>query len=53
MKLHKCEKCNIEHKISDLILKMGGLICPQCRVILVFPHEKEFSEERKRRNKDL
>lgn len=40
MKL-KCHKCNHE---GEVIIKMGGLICRNCRVILVYPGEKEYTQ---------
>ncbi len=30
------------------IMKTGGLICPQCRIILKYPHEPEYIEERQK-----
>lgn len=47
---HKCEKCGSE---TTLIMKMGGLICVDCRVICFFPYgedgvyEKEFKKMKK------
>jgi hypothetical protein len=43
-------KCELETTIENLILKMGGLICQDCRVIVFWPESKEYSEEFKRRS---
>jgi hypothetical protein len=46
-----CTKCE---KPQSLIIKMGGLICSKCRVILYFPYDKdgvydkEFKKMRKK-----
>lgn len=48
-------KCKLNHKAiphDKLILKMGGLICPKCRVIVYKPYrDKEFKVEFERRAK--
>ena len=38
---YKCKRC--KHK-GVPILKMGGLICEKCRIILFFPDSLEWKE---------
>lgn len=38
MKLY-CDRCKAEHQV---VIKMGGLICECCRIILKYPHEDEY-----------
>jgi hypothetical protein len=53
---HKCDKCG---NTTELELKMGGLICADCRVILFFPHAadgvwaKEFKKMREEYDKKV
>jgi hypothetical protein len=42
-----CKKC-ANTPIVQPLFKMGGLICPYCRVILVFPHERPYQQEREK-----
>lgn len=35
---HKCDKCG---ETTELKLKMSGLICDSCRIILFFPYAKD------------
>lgn len=45
-----CTKCSYKTNVDKLEIKMGGLICPKCRVILFYPGlDKEYSAELKRR----
>lgn len=37
----KCHQCN---RTTKPILKMGGLICANCRVILKYPSDPEWRE---------
>lgn len=41
--------CNSTIDLKDMILKMGGLLCPNCRIILFYPNTIEFKTELKRR----
>lgn len=36
-------KCSHTKDIKKLIVKMGGLLCPKCRLILFYPGTKEFN----------
>ena len=48
----KC-KCGKETDIKDMVMKMGGLLCPKCRVILFQPYvDEEYFEEYRRRQKE-
>lgn len=52
LKLRKC-KCGKVSAIKDMPMKMGGLLCPKCRVILFAPYiDEEYFEEYRRRNKE-
>lgn len=45
-----CNKCQTVTDIKDMTMKMGGLLCPNCRRILFQPYvDPEFFEEYKRR----
>lgn len=45
----KC-KCGKTTDIKDMTIKMGGLLCPKCRVILFQPYvDEEYFEEYRRR----
>lgn len=35
----QCDKCD---HLGEPIVKMGGLICARCRVILKFPNDPEY-----------
>ncbi len=49
----ECKKCNIVVDIKDMTMKMGGLLCPKCRVILYQPYlDEEYFEEYRRRQKE-
>ena len=37
--IHKCHACDI---INEPIIKMGGLICTKCRVIIAYPGDEDF-----------
>ena len=39
--IHECPSCGI---IEEPVVKMGGLICPGCRTILVHPGTDEFNK---------
>ena len=48
----KC-KCGKTTDIKDMPMKMGGLLCPKCRVILFQPYvDEEYFEEYRRRQKE-
>lgn len=48
-----CEKCGTISEMKDLDMKMGGLLCPTCRVILFQPYvDKEYFHERNRRDSE-
>lgn len=51
LKCHRPE-CAKVHKIKDLTMKMGGLICPSCRIIMVHPYTEIFNREWRRRNEE-
>ena len=47
-----CRPCKKDFKLEALTLKMGGLLCPKCCVILVWPYQEVYwLEFEKRRNK--
>lgn len=48
----QCERCNKDFKLQDLTMKMGGLLCPECRIILFYPGTREYSYEIKRRREE-
>jgi len=35
----KCEDCGWEGVVSDLILKMSGSLCPDCRYVVLYPDD--------------
>lgn len=43
-----CHRCNKEYKIKDTILKLGGLLCPNCSVILFSTYSKEYKKRLKK-----
>lgn len=48
-----CSKCAVTSEMKDLTIKMGGLLCPKCRVILFQPYvDEEYFEEFRRRKKE-
>ncbi len=48
----KCTKCETVTDIKDMDIKMGGLLCPNCRRILFQPYvDKEYFEEYRRRQR--
>ena len=48
-----CEKCGTISEMKELEMKMGGLLCPTCRVILFQPYvDEEFFDERTRRARE-
>lgn len=48
-----CKRCDIETDIKDMEMKMGGLLCPKCRVVLYTPYvDEEYFIEFRRRNKE-
>ena len=47
---HK-ENCKREATLDECEIKMGGLLCPRCRTILVWPHDPVYQEEAARRKK--
>ena len=49
VKLTKCIKCE---KKTKLIIKLGGLICANCRIILFYPDDKEYLERIKLNKKE-
>lgn len=52
MKCH-CEECDKTVDSKDMIMKMGGLLCPDCRTILLQPYVDDgYFEEMKRREKE-
>lgn len=49
----ECNKCKTVTDIKDMPMKMGGLLCPECRTILIMPYaDKEFFVEYERRQKE-
>lgn len=49
----KCDKCSTTTDLKDMDMKMGGLLCPNCRVILFAPHvDSEYFDERARRYRE-
>ncbi len=46
----ECKKCKTKTDVKDMDMKMGGLLCPKCRVILFQPYvDEEYFEEYRRR----
>lgn len=41
----ECKQCKTTWETKELILKMGGLLCPDCRVILVWPGDLIYKQE--------
>lgn len=44
-----CPDCNTRSPVKDLTIKMGGLLCPKCRRILVLPYHDLYRKELYRR----
>lgn len=49
---YHCEECKKDGEVKDMTLKIGGLLCPDCRVILVYPGSAIFSTELCRRRNE-
>lgn len=49
-----CNMCDTTSEIIDMDLKMGGLLCPSCKVILFAPYvdDEYFNEVRRRRKSE-
>lgn len=48
-----CPKCKTVSSIKDMDMKMGGLLCPKCNVILYQPYvDEEYFYERIRRARE-
>lgn len=47
-----CDKCEKEGECKDMTLKMGGLLCPDCRVIIFYPGSKVFFNELRKRQEN-
>lgn len=48
----KC-KCGKVSELKDLTIKMGGLLCPKCRVVIFEPYrDEEYFDERARRARE-
>lgn len=46
----ECPDCKTVSDLKDMEMKMGGLLCPKCRVILYQPYvDEEYFDERVRR----
>lgn len=37
-----CPDCNTTSEQSELLLKLGGVLCPHCRCIIYPPHDPEY-----------
>lgn len=49
----ECHKCGTVNDYKDMIMKMGGLLCTNCNVILCEPYsDEEYFNERARRYKE-
>lgn len=49
----ECRNCKTSTEIEDMPIKMGGLLCPECRTIIFQPYvDPEYFIELKRRNKE-
>lgn len=50
-------KCTLNHKTiphDKLILKLGGLLCPKCRIVIYVPYiDKEYKKELKSRQRKI
>jgi hypothetical protein len=54
---YQCDDCAKTGDVKELVIKMGGLICPSCRVIIYKPYVddiyfKELERRRKEAEKD-
>jgi hypothetical protein len=48
-----CHKCGTSNNYKDMIMKMGGLLCTKCHVILCEPYvDEEYFNERARRARE-
>lgn len=48
-----CHKCGTANNYKDMVMKMGGLLCTKCHVILCEPYvDEEYFNERARRYKE-
>lgn len=48
-----CSKCGTVNNYKDMIMKMGGLLCTNCHVILCEPYvDEEYFNERARRARE-
>lgn len=45
-----CNDCKKEYKTKDIIIKLGGALCPHCRVILHLPFTKEYAKLKKQQS---
>ena len=53
LKPKECPECKTVTELKDMPMKMGGLLCPKCRVILFEPYrDEEFFDERARRARE-
>lgn len=51
--IKECPKCKVDVNAKNMIVKMGGLLCPKCRTILYRPYvDKEYFKEVRRRRKE-
>lgn len=49
----ECKDCKTVTEIKDMPIKMGGLLCPNCRLILFQPYvDPEYFVELARRRKE-
>lgn len=39
-----CYDCNMFWYPEDCELKMGGMLCPKCRIILAYPGSEPYEE---------
>lgn len=39
-----CTHCKKESDQLDLIVKLGGILCPYCRTIIYYPFEKGYND---------
>lgn len=46
-----CMRCVKNVELKEMIIKMGGLLCPKCRLILINAGTEIFRNEMMRRNK--
>jgi len=47
-----CPDCGTVSEQSELLLKLGGALCPECRYIIYPPHDPEYKHIIKSENEE-